>query len=61
MISSEKKGGFLGNIKYDRLDVSYPSSTVEIYTFTLDGKTAGVITITYTNNCKNNILSVERS
>lgn len=54
----------LWTISHDYVGVSYPSSTVEVYT-TRQGGAAGaiqeVVTITYTDETKNNISSAERA
>lgn len=44
--------------KFDEIFVTYPNNTTEIYTYRLLSTDIGTITITYTNNSKNNLLSV---
>lgn len=50
---------------YHRIDVAYPSDTVEVYTywqydFKLDvNKVCAILTVTYTDNTKEFIASVE--
>lgn len=46
---------------YDRIDATYPSSTVEVYTFSLGGTPQGSITVTYVNSSKTDLLSVVKS
>ena len=47
----------LGN----NIQVAYPTSTTETYTFRQNTTTIYVLTITYTDATKENILSVERT
>lgn len=44
---------------YDTIDVTYPSTSVEVYTYTLSASPVQVIQVTYTNSTKENILKVE--
>lgn len=46
---------------YDRIDATYPSSTEEVYTFSLGGVPQGAVTVTYTNTSKKVLLSVVKS
>lgn len=46
---------------YDRIDATYPSSTEEVYTYSLSGVPQGSIAITYVNSSKKDLLSVVKS
>lgn len=54
-------GGDLITQAYDRVDVSYPSSTTEVYTFRASGVVISTVTVTYTDSTKENISSVVKS
>lgn len=43
---------------YDRLDVTYPTTTQEIYTYTLSAVNVLVIEVNYTNASKEDLTSV---
>lgn len=43
---------------YDRVDVTYPSAAVEVFTFSLSAVVVRVVTITYTSSSKKDLLSV---
>ncbi|RTL04850.1 hypothetical protein EKK58_09505 [Candidatus Dependentiae bacterium] len=50
-------------LPYDYIEVSYPSDTEEVYTSRLGGLSGPIqeiITVTYTDNTKDNLSSVER-
>lgn len=47
--------------QYDRVDVTYPTTVSEIFTFSLAGLDVGVITLTYTDTTKDDLLSAVRS
>jgi hypothetical protein len=47
--------------RYDEVQVTYPTTTTEVYTFKLATTTVGVITVTYTDTTKDFIQSVVRS
>lgn len=47
--------------RYDEVQVTYPTTTTEVYTFKLAATTVGVITVTYTTTTKDFIQSVVRS
>lgn len=46
---------------YDKIAVTYPSTTVEVYTYTLAAASVGVVTVTYTDDTKEFLLTVERT
>lgn len=48
------------NFKFDSIYPSYPSTTVEVYTYKNSGNIVGVITVSYTDITKNEIISVVR-
>ncbi len=43
---------------YDRIDATYPTSSTEVFTYSLDGSTVLALEITYTTSSKRDILSV---
>lgn len=47
--------------QYDRVDVTYPTTVSEVFTFSLQGSDVGIITLTYTDTTKNDLLSAVRS
>lgn len=53
-------GSLLAGIEFDKVEASYPTSTEEIYTYTLNGITRVQIKITYSNASKSVFLSAER-
>jgi hypothetical protein len=48
------------NFKFDSIYPTYPSSTVEVYTYRNLGVIVGVITVTYVDSSKNEITSIVR-
>lgn len=54
-------GGLLPGFSYDEVNVDYPSSAVEVYTFKLASATQSIVTVTYTDSTKDSLLSVVRS
>ncbi len=52
--------GSLVDFDYDKLDVTYPTTVSEIYTYSLDSVTVGVIEVVYTDDTKAFVLSVEK-
>lgn len=44
---------------YDRIDATYPTTTTEVYTYTLASVTVLAIRVTYQTASKKNLLSVE--
>ncbi len=56
-------GGFLSNRQYNKVEVAYPSSTTETYSF-YEGSTPVllyVFTLVYTDSSKTNLSSAERT
>lgn len=53
--------GGLAPEKYDRVDITYPTSTTEVYDFKLSGDTVAVITLTYASSAKSELVSAVRS
>lgn len=47
--------------QYDRVDVTYPTSSSEVYDFSFGGSSVGTVTLTYTNSSKNDLLSAVKS
>lgn len=53
--------GFLSSSVGNKILIAYPSDTTETYTFKSGDTVLYVITITYTNDTKTNLSSVERT
>lgn len=47
--------------EYDRIDVTYPTSTQEVYSFSLASNPVGTITVDYVDSTKEQVSSVVRS
>ena len=47
--------------EYDEVQVTYPTSTTEVFTFKLSASTIAIITLTYTNSSKNDLQSAVKS
>jgi hypothetical protein len=57
-------GGAIITEAYDYVAVTYPNSVTEIYTFKsggAGGTTVGVVTVTYTDDTKESLLTVVRA
>jgi hypothetical protein len=54
-------GTMLDGIVFDEIQAAYPTSTTEIYTYSLDGSQVAIVTVTYSNASKNQVLSVVRT
>lgn len=54
-------GSGLAPVTYDRVDVAYPTSATEVYTFKLSNVSVGVVTVTYEDDSKENLLSAVRT
>jgi hypothetical protein len=50
--------GFTAGTDYDTIDVTYPTSTQEVYTFNLLASVVRVITVDYTTSSKKVLLKV---
>lgn len=57
--SDDVSGGSLP--KYDTIDFTYPDNVTEVFTYSLSTVTVLTITVTYTNNSKQDLLSIVRS
>lgn len=53
-------GSLLEGIEYDKVEASYPTTSTEIYSYSLDAVLKAQILITYTNASKQIFLSAER-
>jgi len=53
-------GGLAPEI-YDEVQVTYPSAAVEVYTFNLSSNPVSVVTVTYSDSSKENLVSVART
>ncbi len=52
--------GLTGGIIWDEINVTYPNTTTEVYTFLEDSSTVQVITIVYTDATKEFISTVTK-
>jgi len=48
------------NFLWDYVEVSYPNTTTETYTFKSSGTTTGVLNVVYTDSSKANLSTVTR-
>jgi len=53
-------GDLVLGVDYDTIDVTYPTATTEVFTYTLSGNTILALRITYTNSSKKDLLKVEK-
>jgi hypothetical protein len=53
--------GGLAPERYDRVDVTYPTATTEVYDFKLSGDTVALITLTYATSTKERLTSAVRT
>jgi len=64
LLSDAQATGFLGEVSYDYLVVTYPDAVTEVYTFKTGGSggtTVRVITIVYTDSTKASLSTVTRT
>jgi len=54
-------GNIIGDIKFDEIQVTYPTTTTEVYTYKLATATTATVTITYVDTTKCDITSVVRT
>lgn len=57
----DSNAGFVSEAVANKIEVAYPTSTTETYTFKNGATTYKVLTVTYTDSTKENISSVERT
>lgn len=53
-------GSLLDGVEFDKIEAQYPTTTTEIYHYSLGGVLKASIKITYTNASKTVFLSAER-
>lgn len=53
--------GFISDAVNNEVEITYPTSTTEVYTYKNGGTTYYAITITYVDSTKANISSVKRT
>jgi hypothetical protein len=53
--------GGLAPESYDEVQVTYPTDSTEVYTFKLNTITKSVVTVTYIDSTKENLVSAVRS
>lgn len=44
---------------YDKIDVTYPTATTEVYDYLLSGSSVFTVRVTYSNSSKENIVTIE--
>jgi hypothetical protein len=49
---------FSAGTEYDTIDITYPTTTKEVYTYTLSAASVRVVTVDYVDSTKDNILKV---
>lgn len=57
-------GSLVSGITFDAISVTYPTSSVEVYTYKtggVSGTTVATVTITYSNPSKNTLVSAVRT
>ena len=47
--------------QHDKVDFTYPNNTTDVVTYSLNGSTVAIITITYTNSSKSELLQVVKT
>lgn len=53
-------GSLLEGIEYDKVEATYPTTSTEVYSYSLDAVLKAQILVTYTNSSKQMFLSAER-
>lgn len=48
------------DFKFDSIYPTYPSATVEVYTYRNNGNIVGVVTVSYVDSSKNELISIVR-
>lgn len=54
-------GSIIDGISFDTVNVTYPTSTTEVFTYLLSSVTQATVTVTYSDASKKNITSVART
>lgn len=63
-VTPVSQGSLLEGLSFDYIAVTYPTTLSEVYTYKTGGSsgtTVATITVVYTDDTKENLLSVERS
>lgn len=53
-------GSLLNGLEYDKVEASYPTTSTELYEYSLNGVSQAQILVTYTNSSKQIFVSAER-
>ncbi len=61
VVRTGNNSGMMPGVKYNEIEASYPNTSTEVFTYKLDSISVAVITITYTDNTKENIHTVIRT
>ena len=59
--SSGSSGSLLSNISYDNIQVTYPTSTTEVYSYYNSAVLTATVTLTYNDATKANLVNVQRT
>jgi hypothetical protein len=59
--SGVDSGSILSGIKYDQVQATYPTTSQEVYTYSLSASVVATITVNYSDATKKNILSLVRT
>lgn len=51
----------LVNLGFDRVDVTYPSATTEVYAFSYRTNLVAMVTLTYSDSSKENLVSAVKT
>ena len=60
-VETQPGGNIMSGIEYDEVQVTFPTSTTEVYTYKEATITVAVVTATYTDSTKRNVQSLVRT
>lgn len=52
-------GSLVSGVKFDEINILYPSGTIEIYEYKLASTTKASVQLTYSNSSKNTLINVK--
>ena len=58
ILTSTLSQALVAGTDYDTIDITYPTTTKEVYTYTLSTASIRVVTVDYVDSTKDNILKV---
>lgn len=53
-------GSLLSGVDFDKVSATYPTTSTEVYSYSLNGVSQAQILVTYTNSSKQTFVSAER-